>query len=79
MSSAREEVREVLDVESIEIRHDDGVFHGGPEFADISGPRVGEETGEGGIGEGFFGATVFAGKFAEEGIGEQDDVLFSFP
>ncbi len=65
----------MVGIDDFIVGHDNAVFDGGAEFADVSGPRVGDEEVEGGIGEGFEGALVFIREFLEEGVGEEDDVL----
>ncbi len=66
---------ELFGAEAVGVREQDGAFDDVFQFADIAGPGVGLEAGEGGGGEVGDGALEIDGVFAGEVLGEQGDVL----
>ena len=70
-----EEAGEVLRGDLRGVGHDHAVLDGGAQLADVARPRVGAEEGEGGGGERLGFPPVLGGELAQEGAGEEDDVL----
>ncbi len=69
---------EVLGFDALDFGiEDEDALHDVAELADVAGPVVGLEGGEGGVGDFYVGAAVLLAELGEEFAGEKRDVFFA--
>ncbi len=75
---ALDEHGEVLGFDALDFGiEDEDALHDVAELADVAGPVVGLEGGEGGVGDFYVGAAVLLAELGEEFAGEKRDVFFA--
>ena len=69
--------RQVFEHHTVAVAHDDAVFDGSAEFADIAGPVVFHHRWQGVLAEGLEGFAIGFGQFFEKMVGQHGDVTLA--